>query len=96
MVAPSLIRRRPGDRVKTDQRHAVMLARLLRSGDLTPVWVPDEAHEALRNLVQSRGDGKADALHAKHRLSKFLRRQGASARRHQGVVGEVSKPGSTD
>jgi transposase len=59
VVAPSLIPRRPGDRVKTDQRDAVMLARLLRSGDLTPVWVPDEAHEALRNLVRSRGDAKA-------------------------------------
>jgi transposase len=58
VVAPSLIPRRPGDRVKTDQRDAVMLARLLRRGDLTPLWVPDEAHEALRNLVRSRGDAK--------------------------------------
>jgi transposase len=76
VVAPSLIPQRPGDRVKTDQRDAVKLARLLRSGDLTPVWIPDEAHEALRNLVRSRGDAKADALRAKHRLSKFLLRQG--------------------
>ena len=76
VVAPSLIPRMPGDRVKTDSRDAVKLARLLRSGDLTSVWVPDEAHEALRNLVRSRGDAKADALRAKHRLSKFLLRQG--------------------
>src|SRR5215216_2963995 len=48
VVAPSLIPKRPGDKVKTDRRDALKLARLLRSGDLTPVWVPDEAHEALR------------------------------------------------
>ena len=54
VVAPSLIPKRPGDKVKTDRRDALKLARLLRSGDLTPVWVPDEAHEALRNLVRAR------------------------------------------
>jgi transposase len=79
VVAPSLIPRRPGDRIKTDRRDAVRLARLLRSGDLTPVWVPDEAHEALRNLVRARADAKADELRARHRLSKFLLRQGRSA-----------------
>ena len=51
VVAPSLIPKRPGDKVKTDRRDALKLARLLRSGDLTPVWVPNEAHEALRNLA---------------------------------------------
>lgn len=76
VVAPSLIPKRPGDKVKTDRRDALKLARLLRSGDLTPVWVPDEAHEALRNLVRARADAKADQLRAKHRLSKFLLRQG--------------------
>ena len=76
VVAPSLIPVRPGDRVKTDRRDALKLARLLRSGDLTAVWVPDEAHEALRNLVRARVDAKADELRAKHRLSKFLLRQG--------------------
>jgi transposase len=60
VVAPSLIPKRPGDKVKTDRRDALKLARLLRSGDLTPVWVPDEAHEALRNLVRARADAKAD------------------------------------
>ena len=76
VVAPSLIPKRPGDKVKTDRRDAQKLARLLRSGDLTPVWVPDEPHEALRNLVRARADAKADQLRAKHRLSKFLLRQG--------------------
>ena len=75
VVAPSLIPVKPGDRVKTDQRDAAKLARLLRSGDLTPVWVPDEAHEALRDLVRARDDAKADQLRAKHRLSKFLLRR---------------------
>src|SRR5215218_6566007 len=77
VVAPSLIPVRPGDKVKTDRRDALKLARLLRSGDLTPVWVPDQEHEALRNLVRSRADAKVDELRAKHRLSKFLLRQGA-------------------
>lgn len=76
VAAPSLIPKAPGDKIKTDRRDALKLARLLRSGDLTPVWVPDEAHEALRNLVRARADAKADLLRAKHRLSKFLLRQG--------------------
>ncbi len=76
VVAPSLIPRRPGDRVKTDRRDALSLARLLRSGDLTPVWVPDEETEALRDLVRARFDAKADLLRAKHRLTKFLLRRG--------------------
>jgi len=76
VVAPSLIPRRTGDRVKTDRRDAIALARLLRSGDLTPVWVPDEETEALRDLVRARYDAKADLLRAKHRLSKFLLRHG--------------------
>jgi transposase len=79
VVAPSLIPRRPGDRVKTDQRDAIQLARLLRSGDLTRLWVPDEAHEALRDLVRARDDARTDSLRAKHHLSKFLLRQGVTA-----------------
>lgn len=77
VVAPSLIPVRAGDRVKTDRRDALKLARLLRSGDLTPVWVPDQEHEALRNLVRARAAAKADQLRAKHRLGKFLLCQGA-------------------
>lgn len=79
VVAPSLIPKRPGDRVKTDARDALALARLLRSGDLTPIWIPDAEHEALRDLVRSRFDAKGDVNRAKHRLSKFLLRQGQSA-----------------
>ena len=54
VVALSLIPRRPGDRIKTDRRDAVKLARLHRAGELTPVWVPDSAHEAMRDLVRAR------------------------------------------
>lgn len=78
VAAPSLIPRCPGDRVKTDRRDSLKLARGLRVGDLTPVWIPDEEHESLRNLVRSRADAKADQLRAKHRLSKFLLRLGIS------------------
>lgn len=54
VVAPSLVPTRPGDRVKTDRRDAVTQASLFRSGELTPVWVPDDAHEAMRNLCRAR------------------------------------------
>ena len=79
VVAPSLIPVRPGDRIKTDRRDAAKLARLLRSGDLVAVWVPDEAGEALRDLVRARDDAKADQLRARHRLSKFLLRRARPA-----------------
>lgn len=79
VIAPSLTPVRPGDRVKTDRRDALKLAQLLRSGDLTVIWVPTPEHEALRNLVRSRADAKADELRAKHRLSKFLLRSGLHA-----------------
>jgi transposase len=67
---------KPGDRVKTDRRDALKLARSYRAGDLTPVWVPDAAHEALRDLVRAREAAKKDQLRARHRLGKFLLRQG--------------------
>jgi transposase len=54
VVAPSLIPRRPGDRIKTDRRDAINLAKLHRAGELTTVWVPDQAHEAIRDLVRAR------------------------------------------
>jgi len=76
VVAPTLIPVRPGDRVKTDRRDALKLARLLRSGDLTAVWVPDAAHEALRDLVRAREAARKDLRRARHRLQKFLLRQG--------------------
>ena len=76
VVAPSLVPTKPGDRVKTDRRDALKLARNYRGGDLTPVWVPDAAHEALRDLVRGRQAAKQDQLRARHRVSKFLLRHG--------------------
>ena len=82
VIAPSLIPVKAGDRVKTDRRDAEKLARCLRAGELTAVWVPDEAHEALRDLVRAREAAKKDQLKARHRLSKFLLRHG---RRPEGI-----------
>src|SRR5881628_246548 len=76
VVAPTLVPTKPGDRVKTDRRDAAKLARCYRAGDLTPVWVPDAAHEALRDLVRAREAAKHDQLRARHRLGKFLLRHG--------------------
>ena len=76
VAAPSLIPRKPGERIKTDRRDALNLARLLRRGDLTAVWVPDEAHEALRDLSRARHDAQVDLLRHRHQLGKFLLRQG--------------------
>ena len=76
VIAPSLIPTKASDRVKTDRRDAEKLARCYRAGDLTPVWVPDAAHEALRDLVRAREDAKQDQHRARHRLSKFLLRHG--------------------
>jgi transposase len=79
VVAPTLVPVKAGDRVKTDRRDAEKLARSYRSGDLTPVWVPDEAHEALRDLVRAREVAKQDQLRARHRLAQFLLRRGRKA-----------------
>jgi transposase len=79
VVAPTLVPVKAGDRVKTDRRDAEKLARCHRAGDLTPVWVPDRAHEALRDLVRARLAAKRDQLRARHRLSKFLLRHGRHA-----------------
>jgi transposase len=76
VVAPSLVPKKPGDRVKTDRRDALKLARCHRNGDLTAVWVPNEASEALRDLVRQREAAKQDQLRARHRLSKLLLRTG--------------------
>lgn len=76
VVAPTLVPVRAGDKVKTDKRDALKLAHSLRSGELTPAWVPDEAHEALRDLVRAREDAKEDQQRARQRLTKFLLRQG--------------------
>lgn len=79
VVAPTLVPVKAGDRVKTDRRDAEKLARCYRAGDLTGVWVPDAAHEALRDLVRARLAAKRDQLRARHRLSKFLLRHGRRA-----------------
>ena len=76
VVAPTLVPVKAGDRVKTDRRDAERLARSYRAGDLTAVWVPDAAHEALRDLMRAREDARQDQLRARHRLSKFLLRHG--------------------
>ena len=76
VMAPTLVPITAGDRVKTDRRDAQKLARSYRAGDLTPVWVPDAAHEALRDLVRAREAAKKDQLRARHRLGKFLLRHG--------------------
>ena len=72
VVAPSLIPKKPGDRVKTDRRDSLTLARLLRAGELTAVWVPDPAQEALRDLTRAREDLKHLECQAKQRLQAFL------------------------
>jgi transposase len=79
VIAPTLVPEKAGDRVKTDRRDAEKLARCYRAGDLTPVWVPDAAHEALRDLVRARLAAKRDQLRARNRLSKFLLRHGRRA-----------------
>lgn len=76
VIAPSLVPTKAGDRVKTDRRDAAKLARCHRAGDLTPVFVPDAATEALRDLVRAREVAKQDQLRARHRISKFLLRHG--------------------
>jgi len=76
VIAPSLTPRRPGDRVKTDRRDAEKPARLYRAGELTPIRVPTREEEAARDLVRVREDALADRLRTRHRLSKFLLRQG--------------------
>lgn len=85
VVAPTLIPVKAGDRVKTDRRDAKKLARCYRAGDLTPVWVPDAAHEALRDLVRARLAAKRDQLRARHRLSKFLLRHGKRPEKRMGA-----------
>jgi transposase len=76
VVAPSSIPKRSGDRVKTDRRDAMMLARLSRSGDLTAVRVPGAADEAVRDLARSREDAVRECRNARHRLKALLLRSG--------------------
>jgi transposase len=76
VAAPSLIPTRPGDKVKTNRRDAMSLAKLLRAGELTAVWVPDRHHEAMRDLVRTREAAMLDLRCKRQRVSAFLLRQG--------------------
>ena len=76
VVAPALIPRQAGVRLKTDRRDALRLARLHRAGELTAVWVPDAEQEAIRDLSRAREDMKAIELKARQRLGAFLLRHG--------------------
>jgi transposase len=81
VVAPSLIPTKAGDRVKTNRRDATMLARLHRAGELTPVWVPDTDHEAMRDLIRLRSVVRQIVTRARQHLQGFLLRHG---RKHGG------------
>lgn len=76
VVAPSLIPKRPGERIKTDRRDARKLARLLRAGELTPVYIPEPTDEAIRDLCRARTDAVDDRRRSRHRLKGFLLRHG--------------------
>ena len=76
VIAPSLIPKRPGERVKTNRRDAITLARLHRAGELTRIWVPDPGHEAVRELVRAREAAMADLRAKRQHLQSFLLRHG--------------------
>jgi transposase len=76
VVAPSLIPKKPGERIKTDRRDALKLARLLRAGELTGIWVPDEEQEAMRDLCRARADMKSQERKARQQLGAFVLRHG--------------------
>ena len=76
VIAPTLISRRPGARIKTDRRDARQLAVLYRAGALTPIHIPTEEEEAARDLLRCREALLGDVVRARHRLSKFLLRHG--------------------
>ncbi len=78
VVAPSRIPRCPGDRVKNDHRDSLTLARLARAGELVDVWVPDEIHEAMRDLVRARHAANRDLRVARQRIQSFLLRNNYS------------------
>ena len=76
VVAPALIPKRSGERVKTNRRDALTLARLFRAGELSGVWVPDEVHEAVRDLVRGRTTAAEDVRRKRQQLLSFLLRHG--------------------
>ncbi|MET4328070.1 transposase [Bradyrhizobium sp. i1.15.2] len=76
VVAPSLVPKKAGDRVKTNRRDAVSLAKLLRADELTAVWVPDERHEAMRDLSRARQAVKKDLQGKRQQISSLMLRLG--------------------
>ena len=98
VVAPSLIPQRPGERIKTDRRDAAKLARLLRSGELTAVWVPDAEHEALRDLSRAREAARTAQHQARQQILSLLLRSGVEepgetrrwTQRYRSWLGELS------
>jgi transposase len=76
VVAPSLIPKRPGDKVKTNRRDALSLAKLLRADELTAVWVPDGRHEAMRDLTRARETAMLDLRTKRQHVSALLLRLG--------------------
>jgi len=96
VVAPSMTPKRTGDRVKTDRRDARKLARLLRAGELTPVYIPEATDEAIRDLCRARTDAVDDRRRSRHRLKGFLLRHGyhyqgktSWSAAHQRYLGEL-------
>lgn len=84
IVAPSLIPMKPGDRVKTNRRDAIALAKLLRAGELTSVWVPDEGHEAIRDLVRARSAAIETVRVHRQQVSAFMLKHGRVYPRKRG------------
>lgn len=89
VVAPSLIPTRSGDRVKTDTRDAIKLARLLRAGELTAVYIPDSADEAIRDLCRARTDAVDDQRRSRCRLKSFLLRNDYRYQQGKGTWGQA-------
>jgi transposase len=101
VCAPGAIPRQPGDRIKTDMRDALKLARLLAAGQLRPVTVPTPELEALRDLVRAREDLRGDLMAARHRIGKLLLRRGLiyggsgspwESKRHAEWLGSIRLP----
>jgi transposase len=88
VVAPSRVARRPADRIKTDRRDALLLARLHRAGELVPIVVPEPQDEAIRDLVRAREDAVNDQRRVRQRLKSFLLRHGHSQRQLPSLTGQ--------
>lgn len=89
MVSPSLIPKKPGDRIKTDRRDALKLVKLLKSEDLTPIYVPEPENEAVRNLSRARETAMKDLKDAKYQLKALLLRNSIN---YDGVANWSKKP----